>query len=80
VAIAHTIVNNPKIVLTNEPTGNLDSKRGEEIMRLLSSLNRDRHITVIMVTHDARCAAYAPRQVVFRDGGIVSDSTSVPSP
>jgi putative ABC transport system ATP-binding protein len=80
VAIARAIVNNPEIVLADEPTGNLDSKRGEEIMQLLSSLNRDRHITVIMVTHDARCAAYAPRQVVFRDGGIVSDSTSVPSP
>jgi putative ABC transport system ATP-binding protein len=49
---------------------------GEEIMELLTRLNRDRGITVIMVTHDAHCAAYAPRQVVFRDGRIESDSAT----
>ncbi len=73
VAIARAIVNGPEIVLADEPTGNLDSKRGAEIMRLLASLNRDDRITVIMVTHDAGCAAYASRQVVFSDGKVVTD-------
>jgi putative ABC transport system ATP-binding protein len=73
VAIARAIVNEPEIVLADEPTGNLDSKMGEEIMQLLIALNRDRGITVIMVTHDVHCAAYAQHQVVFRDGRIVRD-------
>ena len=74
VAIARAIVNEPEIVLADEPTGNLDSKMGEEIMQLLLALNRDRGITVVMVTHDAHCAAYARHQVVFRDGRIVNDT------
>jgi putative ABC transport system ATP-binding protein len=74
VAIARAIVNEPEIVLADEPTGNLDSKMGEEIMQLLIALNRDRGITVVMVTHDAHCAAYARHQVVFRDGRIVNDT------
>jgi len=73
VAIARSIVNDPEILLADEPTGNLDSKMGAEIMRLLDSLNRDRGITVLMVTHDASCAAYAHRQIKFRDGRIVDD-------
>ncbi len=73
VAIARAIVNAPEIVLADEPTGNLDSKKGAEIMKLLTALNRDHGITVLMVTHDATCAAYARRQVVFRDGCIVRD-------
>ncbi len=73
VAIARAIVNAPEIVLADEPTGNLDSKMGDEIMKLLTTLNRDRKITVVMVTHDAHCAAYAHHQVVFRDGRIVQN-------
>jgi len=73
VAIARAIVNDPEIILADEPTGNLDSKTGTEIMQLLQNLNRERAITVLMVTHDAKSAAYAPRQVHFRDGRIVSD-------
>ncbi len=73
VAIARAIVNDPEIILADEPTGNLDSKMGAEIMQLLTALNRERGITVLMVTHDAASAAYAPRQVRFRDGRIVSD-------
>jgi putative ABC transport system ATP-binding protein len=72
VAIARAIVNRPEILLADEPTGNLDSKMGVEIMRLITELNRS-GITVLMVTHDASCAAYAHRQIVFSDGSIVSD-------
>ena len=73
VAIARAIVNDPSIILADEPTGNLDSKMGGEVMQLISKLNHERGITVLMVTHDATSAAYAERQVCFRDGRIVSD-------
>ena len=72
VAIARAIVNAPEIILADEPTGNLDSKKGAEIMQIISQLNR-RGITVLMVTHDPVWAAYAPRRVTFHDGHIVSD-------
>jgi putative ABC transport system ATP-binding protein len=73
VAIARAIVNNPGIILADEPTGNLDSKMGGDIMQLIARLNHERGITVLMVTHDANSAAYAARQVHFRDGRIVGD-------
>ncbi len=73
VALARAIVNDPEVLLADEPTGNLDSKMGGEIMQLLRALNVDRGITVLMVTHDAACAAYAPRQIRFHDGRIVAD-------
>lgn len=73
VAIARAIINDPEILLADEPTGNLDSKKGEEIMELLARLNGERQITVLMVTHDPRCAAYAPRQIRFLDGRIAAD-------
>ena len=73
VAIARAIVNEPEILLADEPTGNLDSKMGAEIMHLLTELNRTRAITVLMVTHDPACAAHARREVRFRDGRILSD-------
>ena len=76
VAIARAIINNPEVILADEPTGNLDSKMGAEIMRLITYLNQDRGITVLIVTHDPACAAYAPRHVVFRDGRILADETS----
>jgi putative ABC transport system ATP-binding protein len=79
VAIARAIVNDPEIVLADEPTGNLDSTMGEEIMRLLKKLNTERGITILMVTHDATCAAVAARQIRFRDGRIVSDERQDPS-
>ena len=73
VAIARALVNNPAVILADEPTGNLDSSTSEEIMLLFTSLNRQ-GITIIMVTHEHDVAAYAGRQITFRDGIIISDS------
>jgi putative ABC transport system ATP-binding protein len=73
VAIARAIVTNPAVVLADEPTGNLDSKRSVEILDLLRSLNRDRGMTIVMVTHEPEFQEYATRVVTFRDGRIVSD-------
>lgn len=73
VAIARAIVNSPSIILADEPTGQLDSKTGIQIMEVLKSLN-DEGITVIIVTHDANVASYAKRQIVLSDGKIVSQS------
>ncbi|MEY3272019.1 MAG: hypothetical protein RLZZ341_920, partial [Pseudomonadota bacterium] len=70
VAIARAIVTAPAVVLADEPTGNLDSRRGHEIMGLLLALNRDHGITVLMVTHEPDMAAYARRMVHFLDGRI----------
>jgi putative ABC transport system ATP-binding protein len=72
VAIARALVNNPKILLADEPTGALDSKTSEDIMALFSDLNRD-GITVILVTHEAEIAAFAQRRIHFRDGRIIDD-------
>jgi putative ABC transport system ATP-binding protein len=73
VAIARALVNSPAVFLADEPTGNLDSKMGAEIMQLIRRLNDELGITVLMVTHDASCAAWARRQVVFKDGRIARD-------
>jgi putative ABC transport system ATP-binding protein len=76
VAIARALVTQPLVLLADEPTGNLDSQRGREIMELLRSLNRDRGITVLIVTHDPDIAAYANRIVRFVDGQIESDTST----
>jgi putative ABC transport system ATP-binding protein len=73
VAIARAIVNEPEVLLADEPTGNLDSKMGAEVMDLLGRLNRERGITILMITHDATWAAHAARQITVKDGLIVSD-------
>lgn len=73
VAIARALVNNPAVILADEPTGNLDSATSGEIMNLFMALNKQ-GITIIMVTHEHDVAAYAGRQITFRDGKIISDS------
>ena len=73
VAIARAIVTRPDVILADEPTGNLDSARGEEIMDLLTALNRDEGITIIMVTHEPDMAEYADRLIRFVDGRVESD-------
>jgi putative ABC transport system ATP-binding protein len=70
VAIARAIVTDPKVVLADEPTGNLDSARSREVMELLTGFNQERGITVIMVTHEVDMAAYARRRIHFIDGRI----------
>ena len=76
VAIARAIVTNPKVLLADEPTGNLDSQRGHEIMELLTGMNRERGITILMVTHESDIAAYAQRTVHFVDGQIARDDAN----
>ena len=73
VAIARAIVTSPEVLLADEPTGNLDTKTSMEIMELVTSLNRDQGITVVMVTHEPDIAAYAQRVIRFVDGRIESD-------
>jgi putative ABC transport system ATP-binding protein len=73
VAIARAMVTNPKVLLADEPTGNVDSVRSLEIMELLTGLNRERGITIAMVTHDPDMAAYAKRVIHFLDGIIDSE-------
>lgn len=75
VAIARALVNEPAILMGDEPTGNLDSKTSREVIALFRELNESSGITVILVTHDANVAKNAKRVVVLRDGGIVCDTT-----
>jgi len=80
VAIARALINEPAILLADEPTGNLDSKNSAEIMEIIQRLNREDGITVLVVTHDAGVAAYVDRIVTFRDGVIISDERKPTSP
>ncbi len=73
VAIARALVNSPALVLADEPTGNLDSQASAELMQLLVGLNRQRGVTIVLVTHEPDIAAYARRLVLFRDGTIIAD-------
>jgi putative ABC transport system ATP-binding protein len=73
VAIARAIVTRPEVLLADEPTGNLDTRTSQEIMDLISALNREQGITVLMVTHEAEMAAYAKRVIRFVDGQVDSD-------
>lgn len=80
VAIARALVSQPSIVLADEPTGNLDTESSREIMGILESLNRADGITIILVTHETDIAASAARQIVVKDGQIVSDRRREPAP
>jgi putative ABC transport system ATP-binding protein len=78
VAIARALINEPQIVLADEPTGNLDSHTGNEIMEEFQRINREHGQTIVMVTHEADIAAYASRQITVRDGLIESDISRAP--
>src|SRR5215207_8844696 len=73
VAIARALVNDPKLILADEPTGALDSRTSVEVMDIFQRLNRERRITLVLVTHEPDIAAYADRVVVFKDGRIQKD-------
>jgi putative ABC transport system ATP-binding protein len=73
VAIARSLVSSPSIVLADEPTGNLDSRAGEEVMAIFKQLNREQGITIILVTHDAEIARHARRIIHMRDGHVEQD-------
>jgi putative ABC transport system ATP-binding protein len=73
VAIARALINDPAILLADEPTGNLDSKTSIEILAIFQRLNRENGITVILVTHEPDIAAYTSRHILFRDGRILKD-------
>jgi putative ABC transport system ATP-binding protein len=75
VAVARALVNAPSILMGDEPTGNLDSKTSEEMIRLFGELNQRDAITVILVTHDPDVARAANRQIVLRDGRVVCDTS-----
>lgn len=71
VAIARALIMNPKIIFADEPTGNLDSKNGEEIIRLLAELNKDLGVTIVIVTHEKEIGQKAKRQIFIKDGSLV---------
>src|SRR3984893_6996932 len=73
VAVARSLVNNPALILADEPTGNLDSRTSVEVMEIFQKLNRERGITLVLVTHEPDIAQYAQRIVVFKDGKIRKD-------
>jgi len=73
VAIARALVNDPKLILADEPTGALDSRTSVEVMEIFQRLNRERRITLVLVTHEPDIAAYADRVVVFKDGRVQKD-------
>jgi putative ABC transport system ATP-binding protein len=76
VAIARAFANEPKILLADEPTGNLDSKNGRHIFELMTALHEQRAVTLVLVTHDHALAAEAQRRVILQDGSVISDEFS----
>ncbi|MBE7444634.1 MAG: ABC transporter ATP-binding protein [Planctomycetia bacterium] len=76
VAIARAIVNDPALLLADEPTGNLDSATSKDVMNVLSGLNHNRGITIVLVTHETDIAGYARRVIVLKDGKVLSDTPS----
>jgi putative ABC transport system ATP-binding protein len=78
VAIARAIVSEPTVLFADEPTGNLDTATSYEVMKVVTELNEERGITVVMVTHEPDIAAWSRRIVRFRDGLIESDAANLP--
>jgi putative ABC transport system ATP-binding protein len=78
VAIARALVNQPSLILADEPTGNLDSATSTEIMNLFQRLNSQQRITIVLVTHEHDIADYANRQIVFKDGRVIADQLKAP--
>jgi putative ABC transport system ATP-binding protein len=76
VAIARALANSPKVVIADEPTGNLDSETAQEVMALISELHREQKVTVIVATHDEEIATKAERRVRLRDGAVIDDAAS----
>jgi putative ABC transport system ATP-binding protein len=76
VAIARALLNNPTLILADEPTGNLDSKTSSEVMNIFKSLNEDKGITMVMVTHEPDIAAWAGKRIYLKDGLIVKEERS----
>lgn len=77
IAIARAFANNPKILLADEPTGNLDSKNGAHIFKLMTELHKQNNVTLVLVTHDQNLAEMAQRQVILKDGQVLSDESKV---
>jgi putative ABC transport system ATP-binding protein len=73
VAIARALVASPSLLLADEPTGNLDTESSREIMAILDQLNKEQGITIILVTHETDIAAYAEREIVIKDGRVLTD-------
>jgi putative ABC transport system ATP-binding protein len=80
VAIARALVNEPSLILADEPTGNLDSKAGEELMRVFQELNKTKGITIVFVTHEPLVAAYTRRIIRLQDGLVMSDAPATQEP
>ncbi len=76
VAIARALLNNPTLILADEPTGNLDSKTSSEVMNIFKSLNEDKGLTIVMVTHEPDIAAWAGKRIYLKDGQIIREETS----
>jgi putative ABC transport system ATP-binding protein len=80
VAIARALVNEPRLILADEPTGSLDTKRGGEILGLLSEIAREQQAAVLLVTHDSQAAAIADQVCTLRDGKLVVDRPALAPP
>jgi putative ABC transport system ATP-binding protein len=79
VAIARALVNKPSIILADEPTGNLDTRTSLEIMQLLTQLNEEQQMTIILVTHEADISRFTRRIILFKDGQVIQDGLSEPA-